>query len=89
MTLPFEWTKAQVVHQYFTLCVEVLKYRNVQAAGASEPSMLGALLQDHDLTSGLGTEERDDRLKELGLAIYAGEPEAIRGIRSCNWTDMD
>jgi hypothetical protein len=44
----------------------------IQAAGIAEPSILGALLHDHDLTSGLIVEERDIRLKELGIIAYAG-----------------
>lgn len=43
--------------------------------------MLGTLLQDNHLTSGLDTEERDIRLKELGVTIFAGEHK--QGVR---WT---
>jgi hypothetical protein len=46
---------------------------SLQAAGVAEPSMLSALLQDHELTAGLSLEERDSRLKELALGLYAGE----------------
>ncbi|KAB5588603.1 Cytochrome P450 family protein [Ceratobasidium theobromae] len=42
------------------------------AEGTAEVSMLGTLLQDHELTSGLSTEERDSRLKELGVTTYSG-----------------
>lgn len=49
--------------------------RYTQRAGVSEPSVLGALLQDHDLTSGLSTEERDSRLREVGLDLFAGTSE--------------
>ncbi|EUC55075.1 O-methylsterigmatocystin oxidoreductase, partial [Rhizoctonia solani AG-3 Rhs1AP] len=40
-------------------------------AGTAQPSLLGALLEE-DLPSGLTLEERDDRLKEMGLALYGG-----------------
>jgi hypothetical protein len=39
-----------------------------------EPSILGALLQDHPLTSGFSPEETARRLKELGIVMYAGAP---------------
>lgn len=40
--------------------------------GVAELSILGELLQDHDLTSALDPEEKDTRLKELGVALFAG-----------------
>ncbi|CAE7138996.1 unnamed protein product [Rhizoctonia solani] len=42
------------------------------AAGTAEYSILGSLLQDHKLVSSLSDEERDNRLKELGLIMYSG-----------------
>ncbi|CAE6537345.1 unnamed protein product, partial [Rhizoctonia solani] len=42
------------------------------AAGVAEPSIIGALMQDHTLTSGLSEEEKDRRLKEIGMVFYAG-----------------
>ncbi|CAE6503274.1 unnamed protein product [Rhizoctonia solani] len=42
------------------------------AAGVAEPSILSALLQEHKLVSNLSLEERDRRLKELAIIIYAG-----------------
>ncbi|KAH7335708.1 cytochrome P450 [Rhizoctonia solani] len=41
------------------------------AAGTAEYSILGSLLQDHKLVAGLSEEERDNRLKELGLIMYS------------------
>ncbi|CAE6461632.1 unnamed protein product [Rhizoctonia solani] len=40
--------------------------------GTNIPSVVGNLLQDHDLMSGLSHEERDSRLKELGHVLYSG-----------------
>ncbi|CAE7144555.1 unnamed protein product [Rhizoctonia solani] len=33
-------------------------------------SLLGALLQDHELVSGLSPEEKDERLKEIGIVLF-------------------
>lgn len=41
-------------------------------AGLSEPSMLGALLQDHKLTSGLGLKEKENLLKDLSMSVFIG-----------------
>ncbi|KAH7335757.1 cytochrome P450 [Rhizoctonia solani] len=48
-------------------------------AGVAQPSLLGALLEE-DLPSGLTLEERDRRLKELGLALYGGGTESSAGV---------
>ncbi|CUA69926.1 O-methylsterigmatocystin oxidoreductase [Rhizoctonia solani] len=45
------------------------------SAGVAQPSLLGSLLEE-DVPSGLTLEERDHRLKEMGLALYAGESSA-------------
>ncbi|QRW22645.1 cytochrome P450 family protein [Rhizoctonia solani] len=45
-------------------------------AGVSQPSLLGMLLEE-DLTPGISIEERDRRLKEIGLALYAGGTVAL------------
>ncbi|KDN35434.1 hypothetical protein RSAG8_11572, partial [Rhizoctonia solani AG-8 WAC10335] len=45
-------------------------------AGIAQPSLLAALLEE-DLPSGLTLEERDHRLKEMGLALYAGGTESV------------
>ncbi|KAF8598882.1 cytochrome P450 [Ceratobasidium sp. AG-I] len=50
--------------------------RDQVEAGVAEPSIIGALLQDHSLTSGLSVEERDNRLQELGMAIFTGGSDA-------------
>ncbi|CAE6473677.1 unnamed protein product [Rhizoctonia solani] len=49
------------------------------SAGIAQPSLLGSLLEE-DLPSGLALEERDYRLKELGLALYGGGTESSAGI---------
>ncbi|CAE6444316.1 unnamed protein product [Rhizoctonia solani] len=41
------------------------------AAGTAKYSILGSLLQDHKLVSDLSDEERDKRIKELGLVMYS------------------
>ncbi|KAG8686545.1 hypothetical protein FRC11_008789 [Ceratobasidium sp. 423] len=43
------------------------------AAGDFEPSVLSALLQDHELASGLSVEERDKELKELAYVLFVGK----------------
>ncbi|KAJ1300372.1 hypothetical protein OPQ81_005191 [Rhizoctonia solani] len=48
------------------------------AAGTSEPSIIGALIQDHPLTSGLTPEEKDRRLREIGMVFYAGGTDTVR-----------
>ncbi|KAF8699510.1 cytochrome P450, partial [Rhizoctonia solani] len=48
-------------------------------AGVSQPSLLGMLLEE-DLTPGISIEERDRRLKEIGLALYAGGTESSATI---------
>ncbi|KAG8730772.1 hypothetical protein FRC11_005859 [Ceratobasidium sp. 423] len=50
------------------------------AAGTSEPSIIGALLQDHSLTSGLSAEEKDRRLKEIGMVFYAGGTDTSSNV---------
>ncbi|CAE6534774.1 unnamed protein product, partial [Rhizoctonia solani] len=42
------------------------------ASGTNQPSLLGSLLQDHKITSGLSPAERDERLKEIGIVLYGG-----------------
>ncbi|CAE6486166.1 unnamed protein product [Rhizoctonia solani] len=42
------------------------------AAGTSEPSVIGALLQGHALASGLSSAEKDGCLREIGMVFYAG-----------------
>ncbi|CAE6475041.1 unnamed protein product [Rhizoctonia solani] len=41
------------------------------ASGTYQPSLLSPLLQGHKLLSGLNTTERDERLMEIGVAVYA------------------
>ncbi|KAH7335791.1 cytochrome P450 [Rhizoctonia solani] len=40
--------------------------------GTAQPSVLGAILQDSDLYSGLSPDMRDDNLQQLGIMIHAG-----------------
>ncbi|CAE6527548.1 unnamed protein product [Rhizoctonia solani] len=40
--------------------------------GTDEPSILGTLLQDHELVSGLSPEEKEDRFKQIAFMIYSG-----------------
>ncbi|KDN44597.1 hypothetical protein RSAG8_05362, partial [Rhizoctonia solani AG-8 WAC10335] len=40
------------------------------ANGTYQPSVLGSLIQDHKLLSGLSPSERDERLKEIGIVIF-------------------
>ncbi|KAH7335760.1 cytochrome P450 [Rhizoctonia solani] len=40
--------------------------------GIGEPSILGTLLQDHELVSGLSSEEKEDRLKQVAFILYSG-----------------
>ncbi|KAJ1308002.1 hypothetical protein OPQ81_002075 [Rhizoctonia solani] len=49
------------------------------SAGTAQPSLLGGLLEE-DLIPGLTLEERDHRLKEMGLALYAGGTESSASI---------
>ncbi|EUC54101.1 cytochrome P450 family protein, partial [Rhizoctonia solani AG-3 Rhs1AP] len=46
--------------------------KNQVAGGGYQPSLLAPLLQDHKLLSGLSLEERDKRLKEIGIILYGG-----------------
>ncbi|KEP46282.1 cytochrome P450 family protein [Rhizoctonia solani 123E] len=46
--------------------------KNQVAGGDYQPSLLAPLLQDHKLLSGLSLEERDKRLKEIGIILYGG-----------------
>ncbi|CAE6486957.1 unnamed protein product [Rhizoctonia solani] len=48
-------------------------------AGTAEPSVLGYLLQDEDITTGLSPEEKEKRLKELAIALYGGGTETTSG----------
>ncbi|KAH7335701.1 cytochrome P450 [Rhizoctonia solani] len=50
------------------------------AAGVAEPSILSALLQEHKLVSNLSPEERDRRLKQLGISIYAGGTDSSANL---------
>jgi hypothetical protein len=50
---------------------------HLQASGVAEPSILGAILQDHELTSSLAPEERDKCLKDLAIVLYGGEYEEV------------
>ncbi|CEL56329.1 O-methylsterigmatocystin oxidoreductase OS=Aspergillus flavus GN=ordA PE=3 SV=2 [Rhizoctonia solani AG-1 IB] len=51
----------------------IYQWTNSQVAqGTYEPSILSALLQDHELTSGLSHEEKEDRLKQLAFVMYTG-----------------
>ncbi|KAH7338187.1 cytochrome P450 [Rhizoctonia solani] len=42
------------------------------ASGKYRPSLLSALLQDHELLSGSSPTERDDQLKEIGSILFGG-----------------
>ncbi|CUA69923.1 O-methylsterigmatocystin oxidoreductase [Rhizoctonia solani] len=46
--------------------------QNQVSQGTNEPSILGTLLQDHELVSGLTPEEKEDRLKQLAFILYSG-----------------
>ncbi|CAE6443343.1 O-methylsterigmatocystin oxidoreductase Short=OMST oxidoreductase [Rhizoctonia solani AG-1 IB] len=56
------------------------------AAGTAEYSIVGALLQEHKLVSHLSEEERDNRLKELGLIMYSGGVDTVAKTSSRRWT---
>ncbi|KAJ1300344.1 hypothetical protein OPQ81_005165 [Rhizoctonia solani] len=56
-SVPCEWTKAQLGVG--------------QAAGAPEPSILSALLQNHKLVSELSEKDKESRLKEVASMIVA------------------
>ncbi|EUC55069.1 cytochrome P450 family protein [Rhizoctonia solani AG-3 Rhs1AP] len=45
--------------------------QNQVSQGTNEPSILGTLLQDHDLVSGLSPEDKEDRLKQLAFILYS------------------
>ncbi|CAE6442861.1 unnamed protein product [Rhizoctonia solani] len=45
------------------------------ASGTHQPSLLGPLLQEHNLVSGLNPAERDKRLKEIGILLFGGGTE--------------
>ncbi|KAJ1300392.1 hypothetical protein OPQ81_005211 [Rhizoctonia solani] len=47
---------------------------------ANEPSILGDLLQDHNLMLGLSHEERDSRLKELAHMLYSGATDTTASL---------
>ncbi|CAE6478801.1 unnamed protein product [Rhizoctonia solani] len=49
-------------------------------AGVAESSIIGTLLQEHSLTSGLATEEKHHRLKELGMSIFTGGADAAANV---------
>ncbi|CAE6489345.1 unnamed protein product, partial [Rhizoctonia solani] len=42
------------------------------AGGTHQLSLLGSLLPDHKLISGLSPTERDNRLKEIGITLFGG-----------------
>ncbi|EUC54095.1 cytochrome P450 family protein [Rhizoctonia solani AG-3 Rhs1AP] len=42
------------------------------ASGTQQHSLLGSLLQGHELVSGLSLAERDRRLKEIGITLFGG-----------------
>ncbi|CAE6358443.1 unnamed protein product [Rhizoctonia solani] len=42
------------------------------ASGSQQVSLLSSLLQDHELLSGLSPVEREERLKEIGIIMFAG-----------------
>ncbi|CAE6398837.1 unnamed protein product [Rhizoctonia solani] len=42
------------------------------AIGTDQISLLGLLLQDHELLSALSPAERDERLKEVGIILFGG-----------------
>ncbi|KAB5588512.1 O-methylsterigmatocystin oxidoreductase [Ceratobasidium theobromae] len=50
------------------------------AAGVAEPSILRELLQNHKLTSEWDVEERDRRLKQLAMVIYAGGTDTSSNV---------
>ncbi|KAF8749674.1 cytochrome P450 [Rhizoctonia solani] len=49
------------------------------ASGSAEPSILGALL-DHKITSKWTQEDRDYRLKELGMVLYSGGTDTSSNV---------
>ncbi|CEL56318.1 O-methylsterigmatocystin oxidoreductase OS=Aspergillus parasiticus GN=ordA PE=3 SV=1 [Rhizoctonia solani AG-1 IB] len=48
--------------------------------GTSEPSIIGDLLQDNNIMSGLSNEERDNRLKELAHVLYSGGTDTTSSL---------
>ena len=71
LSIPYGWTKAQIVKYYrFSQYVGLLN--GSQAAGAAEPSILSMLLQDHSVTSNLSAKEKESCFKEHSSIIVAG-----------------
>ncbi|KAJ1300669.1 hypothetical protein OPQ81_002317 [Rhizoctonia solani] len=63
-----EWREQQIKAK-----TEPYEWTKTQVVnGTHQPSVIGSLLQDHKLLSGLTPEERDDRLKEIGIVLYGG-----------------
>ncbi|CAE6421006.1 unnamed protein product [Rhizoctonia solani] len=45
--------------------------------GTEQLSLLGPLLQGHELVSGLSPSERDERLKEIGIMLFGGGTDTM------------
>ncbi|CAE6436831.1 unnamed protein product [Rhizoctonia solani] len=48
--------------------------------GVDRPSIIGDLLQDHNLMSGVSKDERDNRLKELAHVLYSGGTDTTSSL---------
>ncbi|CAE7211710.1 unnamed protein product [Rhizoctonia solani] len=66
-----EWREHK--EQTYELLYEWTKSQVI--AGIAEPSILGYLMQDEDLTAGLSPAEKRSCLNELTMALYAGGTE--------------
>ncbi|ELU35518.1 hypothetical protein AG1IA_10452 [Rhizoctonia solani AG-1 IA] len=48
--------------------------------GSEQISLLGPLLQGHELVSGLSPSERDERLKEIGIILFGGGTDTVSNL---------
>ncbi|KAJ1300391.1 hypothetical protein OPQ81_005210 [Rhizoctonia solani] len=67
-------------HKEYALDAPFRWTQNQVGVGTNEHSIIGELLQDHHLMSGLNHEERDNRLKELGHALYSGGADTTASL---------
>ncbi|CAE6527288.1 unnamed protein product [Rhizoctonia solani] len=59
------------------------------ADGTAEPSVLGAILSDSNLYSGLTPDIRDDNLEQLGIMIHAGGTDTVITFHSIPCFQVD
>ncbi|KAH7333663.1 cytochrome P450 [Rhizoctonia solani] len=52
-------------------------------SGMHQPSLLGALLQDYGLLSGLSSADRDERLREVGSILFGGGTDTSSNLYVC------